>query len=108
MALVILGVSSAIGAMVASDTTPRTSVSEARGILTAQTKATTKSRRSTPAPGRGAEVQLGSSPGSIYFSCDEKKCNCSGGPDCFDLGSKDLCGSWDCTGNNCSCTKKAK
>jgi len=50
-------------------------------------------------------------PKHILFSCTDKSCGCKGQDDCFDLGTKGICGptsGWNCTGNDCTCAKKAQ
>jgi hypothetical protein len=50
-------------------------------------------------------------PKHILFSCTDKTCGCKGQDDCFDLGTKGICGptsGWNCTGNDCTCDKKAQ
>ena len=101
-ALVMLGSGSVRGATTAAGMELGSSVQE-RGTHMAQTAPTVEPSRGVVPPVRGT---VGTA--TANFSCSDKTCTCNGGSDCFDLGAKDLCGSWNCTGAACSCTKKAK
>jgi hypothetical protein len=79
------------------------SSAQVRGTHVAQTAPSVEPSRGVIAPPRATSGTV-----TTNFNCSDKTCNCKGGSDCFDLGAKDLCGSWNCTGDACSCTKKAK
>lgn len=110
-ALVMLSSGSVRGATMVPDMNLGSSALQEGGTLMAQTKpkkAEPSSR--TVAPAKGTGTQPTSPPATVYFNCSATTCGCKGGADCFDLGSKDLCSgsSWNCSGNDCTCTKKAK
>ena len=58
----------------------------------------------------GAVKPVGVAVGPIEFACDSRQCSCQGAADCFDLGTRNLCGarSWVCAGSGCVCSKKSE